>query len=113
MGIQEEFEKRYHQWREACERDLTLSLASDNACTRIPEFQEIVQLGRPALPYMIEKLRTDEAAHWLIYALEAITQKQFTKAEITAEAARTGTPLGNQGYARLWIAWWDKTHGNG
>ena len=65
-------------------------------------------MGEEALPYIFEKLDTDEDAHFLIHALNKITNKRFTIEEINAAKAHYGSILGNQGYAVMWRTWWDE-----
>jgi hypothetical protein len=65
-------------------------------------------MGEAAVPHIIAKLQTDEGAHFLIHALERITNHRFTPEEVEAAQRRYGKPLGNQGYARLWTDWWNQ-----
>lgn len=106
----EVFEEYYQQWQSFSQSEaVVLSSRAEDYLDSAP-FQAIVEMGEAAVPYIIEKLQSDESAHFLIHALERITQKRFTPAEIAAAGSRYGTPLGNQGFAALWCEWWDKQH---
>lgn len=103
-----EFENYYKQWKTFCQSNAVALMSSDDAYVNNPHFQAIVDMGEQALPYLFEKLQTDEDAHFLIHALERITNKQFTPEEIEVGQARYGAPLGNQGYAAMWQDWWNE-----
>ncbi|HSS22522.1 MAG TPA: hypothetical protein VLL54_20795 [Pyrinomonadaceae bacterium] len=100
------FEDLYQAWKSFIESDdIRLSSVSKDYISN-PHFEAIVKLGPEAVPYIIEKLETDESAHFLIHALEEIVHKKFTPEEIEQGQARYGVPLGNQGYAAMWRDWW-------
>ena len=83
-------------------------LSSDDAAyTSLPSFRALVELGWPAVPHMIEKLRTDEEAHFLIHALAEITGEHPLYEETGAGGRPPERPLGNQAEAAAWIAWWE------
>ncbi len=102
------FEDYYKKWKSFIQSESVALMSSDDAYVNNPHFQEMVDMGEEALPYIIEKIETDEEAHFLIHALERITNKQFTPEEIEAGKARYGRPLGNQGYAAMWLDWWNE-----
>jgi hypothetical protein len=109
-NIAAEFERHYQDWKTfIASGDLVLSSISEDY-TNNPHFQAIVDLGPDAVPYIIEKFDTDEEAHFLIHALERITNKRFTSSEVEAAQARYGETLGNQGFAAMWKDWWIKKH---
>lgn len=101
------FEKAYQEWKAYCARPEIAEYSSDAAYVNSLTFQAIVELGVEAVPLIIGKLKGDPEAHFLIHALERITGKNFSPEEIEAAHRRFGSPLGNQGYARLWIDWWE------
>ncbi len=107
------FEKKYQEWKSYCVRPEVAEQSSDAAYINNAPFQDIVALGDQAVPYIIEKLRTDPEAHFLIHALERITHHKFTAEEIEAAKKKYGTPLGNQGYAKMWIDWWEAKQNKG
>lgn len=107
-NIDEAFEDSYQKWKSFIQSDAVALSSRDEDYVNNPHFQAIVNLGKEAVPYIIQKLQTDESAHFLIHALESITQHQFTPAEVAAAQARSGAPLGNQGYAAMWQDWWNK-----
>jgi hypothetical protein len=102
----ERFEELFRRWMSVSRTDARSLISSDQAYTENPEFEAIVSMGEAAVPYIIAKLEADADAHFLIHALERITSKRFTRDEIEAAEPRYGKPLGNQGYARMWIDWW-------
>jgi hypothetical protein len=102
------FENHYQKWRTYCRSDAVALSSSDDAYVNNPHFQAMVDMGEDAVPYIMQKLRTDEDAHFLIHALERITNKRFTPEEIEEAKVRYGTPLGNQGYAAMWLDWWNQ-----
>ena len=102
------FENRYQQWRSFCQSGTTRLSSISDPYINNSYFQAIVDIGDEAVPYIIEKLQTDEDAHFLIHALERITKKRFTPEEIRVAQTLYGTPLGNQGYAVMWRDWWTK-----
>ena len=101
------FEEKYQEWKAYCARPDVAESSSDAARVDNRPFQEIVALGEEAIPYIIAKLKEDPDAHFLIHALSRITGRRFTPAEIEAAEKTYGSPLGNQGFARMWIDWWE------
>ena len=99
------FEAHYQRWQAHVEGE-AVSLASDDRpyIDNAP-YRAIVEMGWPAVPHIIEKLRTDEQAHFFIHALAEITGHRFTAGETSAEAQQ---PTGNQAEAARWLAWWDE-----
>lgn len=66
------FEERYQQWKSFINTGtLSLSSSSDDYINN-EQFQSIVDLGGEAIPFIIEKMKTDEDAHFLVHALERI-----------------------------------------
>jgi hypothetical protein len=109
MNDQSDFEKLYQRWNASSETGVRSLSSADSSYTETPEFEAIVNMGETAVPYIIAKLETDADAHFLIHALERLTNKRFTQEEIEAAQRRYGKPFGNQGYARMWIDWWKQT----
>ena len=102
----EAFEAHYRKWKAYIRSDAVVLASFDEAYVANPSFQAMVDIGPDALPYLIEKLRTDEEAHFLIHVLSEITKKRFTPEEIAMAQVRYDTPLGNQHYAAMWLDWW-------
>jgi hypothetical protein len=109
--LAEIFEDHYQNWKSFIRNDAVFVSSLDEDYINNHHFQAIVDLGEAALPYIVEKLRTDEDAHFLIHAMEQITHKRFTPSEIAAAQASFGSPLGNQGFAAMWVDWWSKQSG--
>ena len=104
--IGERFEQLYGEWSSYVQQNILYS-SSDRDYIQNPHFDAIVALGSDALPFIMEKLRSDEHAHFLIHALARITGKQFSPEEIEAYRSPADGPLGNQAFVQLWLSWWD------
>lgn len=65
-------------------------------------------MGPEVVPYIVAKLKSDPQAHFLFHALQQITGKSFSSQEIETAQQKYGSPLGNQGYTRMWIDWWER-----
>ena len=71
-GMDSLFEARYQQWKSFISTGtLSLSSFTDDYINNEP-FQAIVDLGPEAIPFIIQKMKTDEDAHFLVHALERI-----------------------------------------
>lgn len=105
QSISDRFNALYRDWNQQVAAGPTSLSSSDDAYIALPAFRGMVALGRPAIPLMIEKLRSDAEAHFLIHALAEITGEQPGP-----PAPRNGAdhPLGNQSSAAAWVAWWDE-----
>lgn len=110
QNIAEAFEDHYQKWKSFIANDAVSLSSADEDYLRNPHFEAIVNLGPGSVPYILEKLQTDDSAHFLVHALERITGKRFAPAEIEAARASPGSPLGNQGLVKLWQDWWQQ-HG--
>ena len=104
----QEFEQRYRAWKAYIQDDEIALSSSDQAYIHNPPYRAIVEMGWEAVPLIIEKLKTDEEAHFLIHALREITQERRVDADLEANQAPSNKPRGNQAYAEKWIAWWDE-----
>ena len=101
MGPQElhsAFEVAYSDWRRSLSADGPSPRSDDAAYIDNAPFAAMVALGPRAAPLMVQKLRTDPEAHFLVHALWRVTRKQFPP-------AADGRPRGNQGLAQLWVQW--------
>ncbi len=101
------FDRKYRNWQSYCTRLHVSEQSSDNAYIENRPFEEIVSLGEPVIPYIISRLKDDSEAHFLVHALERITGKKFSSDELADGMAKYGSPLGNQGLARMWVDWWE------
>jgi hypothetical protein len=106
-----DFDEKFRQWKAFCARPEIAERSSDDAYIDNAPFRAIVALGADAIPLIVDKLREDPEAHFLIHALEQITGKRLSSAQLDDGRRRYGSPLGNQGYAKLWIEWWDAEKG--
>ena len=105
QSIRDRFETLYRQWNEQVASGPISLASSDDAYVGVPAFRALVALGAPAIPFMIEKLRTDEGAHFLIHALAEITDE---RPRLPASGSGPDGPLGNRAAAAAWVAWWDE-----
>ena len=107
QSIRDRFEALYREWKAQVRSGPTSLSSSDDAYVAVPAFRAMVALGQAAIPFMIEKIRTDEDAHFLIHALAEITGEHPPPARADRAA---GGPLGNRAQAAAWVAWWDERH---
>lgn len=105
--LRDTFEQHYRRWKAHAEDDALALSSSDVAYTDNPPFRAMVEMGWPAVPYLIEKLRTDDGNHFLIHALAEITGHRITLEEARAAQGDPGAVPGNQAYVACWLAWWD------
>ncbi len=90
------FEERYQAWRSWLEVNQHLSFYVANE-----PFGEIVKLGLPAVPYIIQKIEENPADFHLGAAMGMITKKRFGKEEWPAD--RLGD---SRTEAALYVEWW-------
>lgn len=83
------FQELVRQWKEA-----TLLLSSINDMAMHPAYQQIIGMGKEALPLLIEELRR-EPDHWF-WALQAITGINPVPPEDRGNVARM---------TQTWLAW--------
>ncbi|MCC6368245.1 MAG: hypothetical protein IT165_32365 [Bryobacterales bacterium] len=102
------FEEAYGRWLEYCKRPEIMEASTNSAYCDNDPFREMVALGEAAIPYIIGRLKSDEEAHFLVWALEEIAPGTFRAEDVERARARYGDPLGNQGRARMWIEWWEQ-----
>ena len=105
--LNESFEKAYRKWRSYCEQPILSEQSSDLPYINNSPFRDIIALGQEAIPLIVAKMKNDRNAHFLIHALRQITGKAFSSEEIETAKQKYGAPLGNQGYAQMWIDWWE------
>ncbi|MFB1295786.1 hypothetical protein ACAG24_009745 [Mycobacterium sp. pW049] len=88
-SLRQKFEHLKTVWRR---KSAKMSVVADKVL--IPEYQQIIGLGRPALPLIIDSLRT-EGGHWF-WALVAITGEDHASGAETVKEAK-----------ERWIEWYD------
>lgn len=92
---QKAFEEKYQAWKTWVKNNPLLSDYTTN-----PKFGEIVSLGPPVLPYIVEKIEKSGDFH-LVHAISRITKKQFEK---------TDWPQGTLGdsitASKMYVQWW-------
>ncbi len=94
--FRELFENRYRAWRTWVGDHPYLS-----TYTTSPEFQAIVALGPPVVPFLIEKIEQNPEDFHLEVAVHRIAKKRFDKTE---------WPQGKRGDAKtaaeMYVQWW-------
>lgn len=105
--VGERFEQLYREWLSYVRQSLISYSSADRDYIQNPHFDAIVDLGSDALPFIMEKLRSDDEAHFLIHALARITGKNFSRKELEAHRSPADGPSGNQTFVQLWLSWWD------
>jgi len=64
-----EFDRYYAQWQKECEQPNVRIMSNSKAYTSLPSYRAIVALGRPALPYLKDKMEHDSGFDFmLVYA---------------------------------------------
>lgn len=92
------FDSHFQRWQEE-----TLPLSSISEISEHPSYQEIIMMGKRALPFLIQRLRDNrEDPDFLFVALSKITGKN---------------PVAEKDYgymskmADAWIKWWESGYG--
>lgn len=105
---EKKFKSYYKSWIAFIRSPDASEFSSDAEYINNAYFQKIVDLGEKVLPAIVKKMKEDLEGHFLVHAMEKITGHRFSQEEITAGIRKYGSPLGNQGFAKLWIDWWEK-----
>lgn len=110
------FDQKYQAWLEYCRRPEVWSHNRGDVFVNNEPFQQIIRLGIPALPYLMEKIQESPIEGRLLhFALLAITKKKFhiRQREIdgqllwTVEEFPDVTPGRSQPDSNiLWLRWW-------
>lgn len=103
-----EFEKIYNDWKSYIKGTDISEFSSDEVYINNKYFYKIISLGKPILPLIVDRMKEDPNAHFLIHAMEKISGHQLSKEEIAKGIETYGTPLGNQTLAKIWISWWER-----
>jgi hypothetical protein len=67
--IKHKFDLHYASWMKECEQPKVRISSSTWTYTNLPSFHQIVELGRPALPYIKEKMEKGDGDFMLAYAV--------------------------------------------
>lgn len=110
------FQEKHEAWLEYCRRPEVWSRSRGNFFVNNEPFREIIRLGIPALPYLMEKVETAPLEGRLLhYALTAITKKKFhvRRQEIDGQLLWTVEEFPDIEPGRshpdtniLWLRWW-------
>lgn len=96
QDVKAELETRIKAWGNYLRGNLFLSDLTGNKY-----YRDIIDLGTPAVPYMVEKI---EKGNWVLSdAVSEITRKRFEEDERPADYRG-----GSQDYAKLITQWWPK-----
>ena len=96
--VKAKFDKYYSEWKGYIQKPEIMVSSNTSDYINCDAYEKIVDLGKPALPYIMEKLAKgdfflNEAAH------------RITKIDIIPK----GQPLASeQEEARFWLEWWEK-----
>ena len=63
---QREFERHYAQWLIECKQPKVAIMSDTRAYTSLPSYRAIVALGRPALPYLQQKMEHDSGFDFML-----------------------------------------------
>jgi len=86
------FERSYALWKEDCE--LVTASSLPEARLKSPHYQEIIDLGIPAVPLIVAKRREDPKFHWIGWAFQEIT-------------GVSGSPSHTPWAKELIVDWWE------
>lgn len=100
----ESFTSLYAQWQAYINRPQIRLRSNTGAYTDCKPFRDMVALGKPALPLLMEKLKDGNASGW--------KESQFFLWHAVREISGTDLPKdkpaeGEQEAARLYITWWN------
>lgn len=98
------FESLYNEWRKHVGSPETQLASHPGAYTDYPAFRDIIGLGEPALPFLVEKLKHGEASGWKeaqFFLWRAA--RDISGVDLTPR----GKTLGEQDMARRYVAWWE------
>lgn len=110
------FQEKYEAWLNHCRRPEVWSQSRGEAFVSNEPFREIIRLGIPALPFLMEKLQESPIEGRLLHhALTAITKKKFhvQQQEIDGQLLWTVEEFPDIQPSRsqpdtniLWLRWW-------
>lgn len=96
--LREVFEQKYEAWKAWVKDHGMLSVLAANQ-----SFEDIVALGVPALPYLVEKIEENPEDFHLEWAVRRISKKRFEKAEWPD--GRVGDSISA---AKMCVEWWKR-----
>jgi hypothetical protein len=106
--IEDDFLRRYEDWKHYVREDASCQMASSDApFIENPSFRAIVALGPAAIPAIVAHLFRDDCSHFLHHALRELTGHKFSP-EDRAAALQLFGQLGNQAECAMWLGWWMK-----
>jgi hypothetical protein len=100
--VEEVFQRCYEEWQGHVRRPEVRISSRTEDYLRCPAFEKIVELGEPALPFIMEKLRQGD--FFLHHAAGRITGLDIVR----ERAGQEGSLVGEQGLAELWLRWWQE-----
>jgi len=93
------FEEKYQAWKTWTTNHWFMSTYDANR-----EYQEIVALGLPALPYLFKKIENNPEDFHLEYAVELISKRKFDKSEWPPDKLdRLGDSITK---SKMYVQWW-------
>jgi len=99
--LRAEFDRRYEAWKHSQKQPQRSFFAS-----LTKELYDLIELGRPALPYLIEKLENKpDEDFMLVYPVLVLTQKLLTMEELEQLIKIYGSP-DSKVSARAYAKWW-------
>jgi len=98
--LKKEFYEKYRAWQKHCNR-LEIAIQSNSSYyINVPEYDALIAMGKPALPFLMEKLGAGE--FFLNKAVEKITG-------IDLKAWKPDfRPVSEQDTSKVWLEWWEE-----
>lgn len=102
--IREKFTNLYNKWQDYINRPEVKISSRSESYTECSPYNDIINIGKPALPYLFEKLKEGKRSGWeesqffLWYAIRDITEIDLTE---------DNKSLGEQEIAEKYIIWWE------
>ena len=100
--IKTKFVKHFEEWKKELEQDSNSFSSNFTHICNTDDYKAIIKLGKPALPYLIQKLR--EGYFLLNDAVSSIAQIDIR------ESNRISAYYSEQKISALWIEWWEKNY---
>ena len=101
-----EFDNRYMDWKHYCSQPDIFLMSSTTLRTNNEYYEKIIELGIPALPYIVEKMETGD--FFLNKAMQKITGIDIAPWDsVDISQYKPGVQLFSaQDISQRWIQWW-------
>jgi hypothetical protein len=103
--LKEEFDAKFASWKGHCNRPEISIHSNLNYYIKTPEYDALVAMGKPALPFLMEKL---EAGEFILNdAVKKITGINIVVREsVPLKWGPDVPPFSALDVSKLWLEWW-------